>query len=463
MKADLVIQNIEAIVPHSSIATLDRATRNLGIGLKRQKVHISIQNGRIIDIQDASQPPHDSHQTIAGKGLTALPGLIDTQVHFREPGLTHKETIETGSLAAAFGGITSYFEMPNTSPSTTTKERLQEKMNIAAKSSWVNYAFYAGGAVDNVEQIASLEQFPGSPGIKIFLGASTGNLLVDSDQVLEEIIQKTERRLVVHSEDEARLKERKHIAIDGKNASYHPIWRDAESAMISTKKLVTLAHKYKKQVHVLHISTKDEIEYLAHHLDVATTEVLPQHLYFSAPECYERLGNLIQQNPPIRSDEHRQGLIKALQKGLFDIFASDHAPHTLEEKAKEYPNSPSGVPGTQTLFFMGMHFVQNGIMSLEQLVQLMTYNPRQIFGMNSKGVIQVGADADLTIVDLKAETRIENKIMKSKSSWTPYEGLKVPVQIVHLIVGGKFVLKEKLLQTEKAGQAISFSTKGINS
>ncbi len=311
---------------------------------------IGVKDGRVDQIGDLSQTSAD--EVIDARGLHVLPGVIDTQVHFREPGLEHKEDIESGTRAAVFGGVTTIFEMPNTIPTTTTRESLEDKLARAKGRAWCDHAFFVGAAVDNIEQLPDLEMLPGTPGIKIFAGSSTGSLLVDSEKDLRRVLRNGVRRCPIHSEDEARNRERKRLISPNPHAREHPFLRDAESARMSTERILGLSKETDRPVHILHVSTADEIPLLekAKVDGLGTTcEITPQHLWFSAPDAYDRLGSLAQMNPPIRSEEHRQALRYAVRAGLFDVVGSDHAPHTLEEKTTPYPHSPSGLPGVQTL------------------------------------------------------------------------------------------------------------------
>ncbi|MFI5387869.1 MAG: dihydroorotase, partial [Fimbriimonadales bacterium] len=311
---------------------------------------IGISGGKIAQVGVLSGSTAD--ETIDAKGLHVMPGLIDTQVHFREPGMEHKEDIESGTSAAITGGVTSIFEMPNTNPTTTTREALDDKLSRAEGRAWCDYSFFVGASTDNIEELAELEMLPGTPGIKVFAGSSTGSLLVDSEDDLRRVLQNGIGRCPVHSEDEARNRERKSLMSANPHAREHPFLRDGESARISTERVLRISKEIGRPVHILHVSTADEIPLIekAKVDGLGTTcEITPQHLWFSAPDAYDRLGSMAQMNPPIRSEDHRQALRSAVRAGLFDVVGSDHAPHTLEEKAKPYPQSPSGMPGVQTL------------------------------------------------------------------------------------------------------------------
>lgn len=419
------------------------------------KTDVGIVDGKIAALGYLRSSP--TEQKIDIDGLHVLPGVVDSQVHFREPGLTHKEDLETGTKAALLGGVTAVFEMPNTQPSTTTKEAFQNKVAALDHRAWCNVGFYIGGSHDNIEQLDSLEKLDGCCGIKVFMGSSTGSLLVEDDEALLKILKHGNRRMAVHCEDEFRLRERKSIAVEGKSAHLHPVWRDDETALLAVQRLIRLATQAKRPVHVLHVSTKQEVEFLAAHKNIATIEVLPQHLTLSAPECYERLGTFAQQNPPIRDKSHQAALWRALQRGVIDVIGSDHAPHTIEEKKKEYPNSPSGMPGVQTLLPIMLNHVNNGQLSLEHLIRLISINPSKIFKIQGHGKLELGCRANLTLVDLKAERKIENKWIASRCGWTPFDGMKVKGWMKACFVNGQLAMMEDQLIDGPKGQLLHFS------
>lgn len=443
---DLVLKNADSLIYN--------ANENKII---RQTVDISVKNGKIQEINTFIDKS-TAHQVLNLTGLTLLPGVIDSQVHFREPGLTHKEDIESGTRAAILGGVTSVFEMPNTNPSTTTEAAFYEKMTLAKNRAHCNYAFFMGASSDNVQNLKQLEKLQHSPGIKIFLGASFGSLLVDDDKVFEEVMKNGSKRLTIHSEDEARLKIRKKIAEESGHPRSHSIWRDEESAMISTKKSIALAKKYNRQVHILHVSSSEEMEFLKNNKDTCSVEILPQYLTLSAPECYERLGTLAQQNPPIRDKRHMEKLWQALHNGTVDVIGSDHAPHTLEEKNKPYPQSPSGFPGVQTLIPIMLNHVNAGRLSIEKFTELVTENPRKLFNVKNKGRIQIGYDADFTIIDLKKKKEITNKWIASKCGYTPFDGMHVTGWMTHTIINGKIVMCDDQVILPNSGEPIEFAT-----
>lgn len=442
---DLVLKNASSLIFDSNQNKLIQNTVNIGV-----------IDGRIAEITTANLTNFKEEKDL--KGLTVLPGIIDSQVHFREPGFTHKEDLESGTRAALLGGVTSVFEMPNTNPATTTRETFQDKLDRAANRAHCHYAFFIGGGSQNFEQLNQLENLPHCSGVKIFLGSSFGPLLVDNDTLLENILKNGKRRVIIHSEDEARLNERKYIAIEGADPKFHPIWRDEQSAMISTEKAVRLARKYSRPIHILHVSSSEEMAFLKNNKDIASVEILPQYLTFSSPECYERLGTLAQQNPPIRDKRHMEFLWQAVQNGTVDVIGSDHAPHSLEEKNKPYPQSPSGVPGVQTLVPLMLNHVNNKKLSLEKFVELTTENPRRLLGVKNKGRIQVGYDADFTIVDMNKEVTIENKWIASKCGWTPYDGMKVKGWCTSVFLKGKLSMQDDQILRPHQGDAVDFNT-----
>lgn len=413
---------------------------------------IGVTDGRIAGIGNLAQA--SAAEEIDCTGLHIIPGMVDSQVHFREPGLEHKEDLETGSRAAVLGGVTAVFEMPNTNPLTTSAEALADKVKRATNRMHCDFAFWVGGTRENAADVAELERLPGAAGIKVFMGSSTGNLLVDDDEGVRAILKNTRRRAAFHSEDEARLNARKELRIDG-DPSSHPVWRDEIAALQCTERLVRIAHETGARVHILHISTAEEIAFLKHHKDVATLEATPHHLTLSADD-YARLGTLIQMNPPVRDKRHRDGIWIGINQGIIDVIGSDHAPHTLEEKAKPYPQSPSGMTGVQTIAPIMLDHVNAGRMSLERFVDLTSHGPNRIFGMSRKGRIAVGYDADLTVIDLKRRETITHAQAGSKAGWTPYDGKTVTGWPIGTIIRGRRVMWEGEIVTPSQGQAVEF-------
>jgi dihydroorotase len=411
---------------------------------------IAVTNGTITGLGSFS-----GGEEIDCTGLHILPGFIDSQVHFREPGLEHKEDLQSGSLAAVFGGVTTVFEMPNTDPQTTSEAALADKVKRAHHRMHCDFAFWVGGTHDNVKDLAELERLPGAAGIKVFMGSSTGSLLVEDDAGVREILKHINRRAAFHSEDEYRLRERKDLRIEGDPRS-HPVWRDEIAALTCTERLVTIARDLNKQIHVLHISTAEEIDYLAKHKDIATCEVTHHHLTMQAPDIYEKIGTLAQMNPPVRELRHKQRLWHGVQSGIIDVLGSDHAPHTLEEKAKPYPASPSGMTGVQSSLPIMLDHVSRKRLSLMRLVDLTSHGPARIFNMKKKGRIAVGYDADFTIVDLKKQHTLKNSLVKSKAGWTPYDGMAVTGALVGTVVRGNWVVWEGELIEGAKGEAARF-------
>ena len=384
-----------------------------------------------------------------------LPGIIDTQVHFREPGSTDAEDLESGSRAAVLGGVTSLFEMPNTNPPTSNLVEFDKKLQAAKNRMHSNYAFYFGATPDNTEQLAKLKDVEGCCGVKLFAGSSTGNLLVDKEADIEKVISSSDRIVSIHSEDEDIIKLRKKFIKKG-DVHSHPEWRNVECAMSSTRRVVKIAERYNKKIHVLHITTKEEVDFLAMHKKNVTFETTPQHLTLYAPDCYEKLGSYAQMNPPLRTKEHYDRLWVAIKNNVVDVLGSDHAPHLKENKDKEYPNSPSGMPGVQTIFPVMLNHVNDGKLTLQQLINLMCENPCKIFGIKNKGFIKEGYDADLTIADMNKEVIIKNEMIASKCGWTPFNNYKVKGFPVGTIVNGNLVMSDGKVIMESKGTPLKF-------
>ena len=415
---------------------------------------VAIADGRFAAL--GAFDPGQAAETFDATGLHVLPGAIDTQVHFREPGLEHKEDLAGGTAQAALGGVTAVFEMPNTRPNTLSAEDLADKLARAKGRAWVDHAFFMGAAAENAERLGDLERLPGCCGVKVFMGSSTGSLLVEDDEMLLEVLSHGRRRVAVHSEDEARLRERLALVRDGADVAMHPEWRDVETAVRSTKRLLALARRTGRRVHVLHITTAEEVPLLAAAKDVATMEVTPQHLTLSAPDCYETWGTKAQINPPVRGPRHREALWEAVRQGVVDVVGSDHAPHTEEEKAAPYPRSPSGFPGVQTLMPLLLDHLAAGRMTLARLVDLTSAGPQRIFGIAGKGRIARGYDADLTLVDLKARREITGDWLAAKVGWSPFEGKRVTGWPIATLIRGRFVMRDGGLLGEAQGAPLRF-------
>jgi len=414
---------------------------------------IAVRGGRIAAIGSVAG---DAAEIFDAKGLHILPGVIDTQVHFREPGLEHKEDLATGTKAAVLGGVTAAFEMPNTKPNTVTQADLEDKIRRARGRVWSDIAFYVGATPENLAELPKLERQRGCAGVKMFMGSSTGTLLVADDATVLQVLKHGRRRMAVHAEDEARLKERFALVRDGAPPAMHPVWRDVETAYLATQRLIGLAQQAKRRVHVLHVTTAEEMGFLARHKDIATVETTPQHLTLAAPDCYERLGTYAQMNPPIREAAHQSALWHAVRSGVVDCIGSDHAPHTREEKEKPYPQSPSGMPGVQTLLPLLLDHANAGRLTLQRMVEITSAGPARIFGISGKGAIRVGNDADLTLVDLAAKRVIRNDWIASRCGWTPFDGMSVTGWPKATIVRGRIVMRDDEILGQPSGELVRF-------
>jgi dihydroorotase len=414
---------------------------------------IGVRAGRFAAIGDLAGA--SAGELVDCHGLHLLPGVIDSHVHFREPGLTHKEDLETGSRGAVLGGVTAVFDMPNTDPTTTTAEAVADKVKRAYHRMHCDFAFYVGATRENTAHLGELERLPGVAGVKVFMGSSTGSLLIEDDDGVRAVLQAIGRRAAFHSEDEYRLRERTNLRVPGDPRS-HPVWRDPTAALLCTQRLVALAHETGKRVHVLHVTSKEEAAFLAGHKDVATAECTPAHLTLAAPDCYERLGTLAQLNPPIRNAIHRKGLWQGIAQGVIDSIGSDHSPHTREEKAQPYPKSHSGMPGVQTLVPLMLDHVSAGRLSLLRFVDLTSAGPARVFGMAAKGRLAVGYDADITVVDLKRRETISDRWIASRAGWTPYRDVTVTGWPVGTIVRGHKVVWEGALTVPGQGEPVRF-------
>jgi len=424
----------------------------------RAAADIGVSAGRIAAIGDLAAA--SARETIDCAALHVLPGAIDPQVHFREPGFEHKEDLETGTRAAALGGITSIFEMPNTQPPTTTADALADKFARARGRAWCDHAFFVGATPDNAETLGELERLPGCAGVKVFMGRSTGNLLVDREEDLQRVLAHGTRRVAVHAEDEQRLEQRYHELEleERRDLLLHPEWRDVETALRATTRLLRVARETQRPVHVLHITTEEETQLLAAHRDIATFECTPQHLLLASPDCYVELGALVKMNPPIREARHRDALWRAVANGSLDAIASDHAPHTREEKAKPFPDCPSGMTGVQTLLPLMLDAVHRGQLSLERMVELCCDGPARVYRALRKGRLEVGADADFVLVDLAAKREITDGWIASRCGWTPFDGRVVQGWPVATVVRGQTVMREDELQGDPLGEPVEFAS-----
>ena len=419
---------------------------------KLTKTDIGLSGGKIKKIGKIEL---NSSKVYDATDKVVLPGIIDTQVHFREPGSTDAEDLESGSRAAVLGGVTSLFEMPNTNPPTANLIEFDKKLKAAKNRMHSNYAFYFGATPDNTDQLADLKNVEGCCGVKLFAGSSTGNLLVDKEADIEKVISSSNRIVSIHSEDEDIINLRKKFIKKG-DVHSHPEWRNVECAMSSTRRVVKIAERYNKKIHVLHVTTKEEVDFLAMHKKNVTFETTPQHLTLYAPDCYDKLGTYAQMNPPLRTKEHYDRLWVAIKNNIVDVLGSDHAPHLKINKDKIYPDTPSGMPGVQTIFPVMLDHVNSGKLSLEQLINLMCENPCRIFGIKNKGYIKEGFDADLTIADMNKEVVIKDEMIASKCGWTPFNNYKVTGFPVGTIVNGNLVMSDGKVVLESKGQPLKF-------
>ncbi len=420
---------------------------------KLEDKDIAVKDGMISKIGKVSE---ETKEVYDAKSQIVLPGCIDTQTHFREPGSTDTEDLHSGSRAAVAGGITAVFEMPNTNPPTSNLKEFQRKLDLAKNRMYCNYAFYFGATAGNVSQLAELKNLEGCCGIKLFVGSSTGNLLVALEEDIDKVFENSSKVVAVHSEDEEILNKNKKLIKNG-DVHSHPIWRSEECAISSTRRIVRLAKKYNKKAHVLHITTKQEVDFLSQHKGNITFEITPQHLTIYAPDCYKKLGTYAQMNPPIRDKSHYHRLWYAVKNNLNDTIGSDHAPHLKVNKDKEYPNSPSGMPGVQTLMPVMLDHVNHGKLSLSQLVNLVCENPIKIFGIQNKGFLKEGYDADFTIVDMNKKIKVKNENIESKCKWSPFNGFEFNGTPVATIIDGKIKMKNGKIIGKPEGKPLLFN------
>ena len=419
---------------------------------KFQKIDLALSGNKI---KKVGKIDLNSGKVFDATGKIVLPGAIDTQVHFREPGANDAENLESGSRAAVAGGITSVFEMPNTNPPTSTFKEFNNKLSAARNRMFCNYAFYFGATPDNMKELASVNTLEGCCGVKLFAGSSTGNLLVSQEKDIEKVISNSSKIISVHSEDENILLSRKKFIKEG-DVTSHPVWRNEECALESTKRVVRLAQKHKKKIHILHVSTKEEIDFFSEKRDGVTFEITPQHLTLYAPDCYENLKTFSQMNPPLRSKDHYDRLWDAVDETLVSTIGSDHAPHTKEEKNRKYPLSPSGMPGVQTLLPVMLDHVNKGKLKIEKLIKLVCENPCDLFGIKNKGYIKENYDADLTIVDMNKEVVIKDNWIESKCGWTPFNNYKVKGFPIATIVNGEIVMENSKIISSANGKPLNF-------
>jgi len=431
----ITIRNAQTILPNRSIQT-----------------DVVVKDGIIVAI---GRDLPTLGEEINAAGLTLIPGAIDPQVHFREPGKTHKEDLHSGSCAAAAGGITSFLDMPNNSPSITTCELMAEKKKTASEKCVVNYGFFIGATPDNVEE---LNKVPNVCGIKIFMGSSTGDLLVKEEKDLERIFSQGSRLIAVHAEDEGILEDNQRLLQGIDNVLVHPRIRDEASALKASELAVRLSLKYNRRLHILHLTTEEETLLLRRlpKDNRISSEVCPQHFVLHAPDCYETLGTLAQMNPPIRTKRHGDALWQALKDGIIDCIASDHAPHTLEEKDQPYGKAPSGMPGVEMILPQLLNRANQGLCSINDVVRWMCEAPARLYGMKNKGRIEVGYDADLVLIDMNKKKTVSNGQLFTKVNWSPYHGMEIQGWPVRTIVGGQTAFLDGTIMKEVRGSEIQF-------
>ena len=418
-----------------------------------KKVDLAISDSKIQEIGNLKNLKGKNE--IDAEELLVLPGVIDTQVHFREPGSTEAEDLNSGSRAAILGGVTSVFEMPNTNPPTSSEKEFLNKLDLAKNRIFCNYAFYFGATPENYSDLRNLKSLEGCCGIKLFVGSSTGNLLVKNEEDIEKVFLNSSKIVSVHSEDEDILNLRKKMIEEG-NVKTHPVWRNEESAISSTRKIVKISERLNKQAHILHVTTKEEVDFLSQHKGNITFEITPQHLTLVSPECYDVLGTYAQMNPPIRDKDHQKRLWYAVKNNFVDVIGSDHAPHLKIDKDKKYPLSPSGMPGVQTLVPIMLDHVNKKKLTIEQFVRLVSENPAKIFNIKNKGFIKKGYEADLTIVDMDKVVKIDNDKIESKCKWSPFHDVEAKGFPVITIVNGKIKMENGKITGKPEGKPLKF-------
>lgn len=415
-----------------------------------RQANVLLEGSKILAIDPPATARVD--ETIDATGLHLIPGVIDDQVHFREPGLEHKEDLHTGSLACAKGGVTTFLEMPNTNPATVTLEALHDKLDRAASKSVVNYGFYIGATSEN---LSVLQQAKRTPGIKIFIGSSTGNLLVDEQAALERIFAETTLPICAHCEDETTVRSNKDRIGASATLEDHSRIRDHAAALIATKRAVELATRYRHRFHVLHVSTAEEVEFLRNRPSWVTAEACPHHLFFNVDD-YARLGSRVQMNPSIKFASDNDVIWQGLRDGVIEVIATDHAPHTLEEKAQPYPKSPSGLPAVENSLALMLDACNRGLCTLEQIVSWMSAAPARIWDMEGKGAIREGFDADLVLVDMNLKQTIRDAEQLTKSRWSPWDGVELTGWPVRTLVLGKTVFHQGRVDANARGGEVTY-------
>ncbi len=418
-----------------------------------ERLSVLVEGSRIVAIDAAVHARAD--EVVDATGLHLIPGVIDDQVHFREPGLTHKEDLHTASRACAKGGVTTFLEMPNTRPAAITQQRLEEKLALAAQKSLVNYGFYIGATPDNMEELKIATR---TPGIKIFIGSSTGDLLVDEQAALERIFAESRLPICAHCEDETSVRQNTaRLTAGGRKLELadHSRIRDHAAAVIATRRAMDLAFRHNHRFHVLHVSTAEECELLADHRNLITAEACPHHLFFTTDD-YARLGTLVQMNPSLKTAADSRRLWQALLEGRIQVIATDHAPHTLEEKQQPYPKSPSGLPAVENSLALMLNQVSLGHCTIEQVVHWMCDAPARVWDIRNKGRIDPGYDADLVLVDLNKSAVIRNETQETKSRWSPWHGTSLTGWPVRTWVMAQEVFRDGRIDDSIRGQEATY-------
>lgn len=415
---------------------------------------IAVYEGRIARFNVS--PADEALRTIDGKNLDVLPGMIDAHVHLRDPGDPAIESIRTGTRAAALGGITTVFDMPNTSPPITNSQALADKRRVVGNDAFVDVGLYVGATRANTPHLSLLEREEGVCAVKVFAGSSTGDLMIEDDAGIEAVLRQGRRRVAFHSEDEYRLQARRAQFHIGQPFENHRFWRDEECAYLGTRRITALAEKTNRSAHILHTSTAEELSFLATHRKHMSVEVLVNHLTQVAPECYEKLGAFAVMNPPIRDERHREACWAAIRDGRVDVVSSDHAPHSRASKAKPWPECPAGLTGVQTLLPVMLDHVHAGRLSLRRLVDLMAAGPARIYGLKCKGRLAVGYDADLTLIDRRARRTITNEWIESPVGWSPFDGVRVTGWPIATIVRGHVVMEHDEIVEGPIGRLACF-------
>jgi dihydroorotase len=428
-----LIRNVTAALPHGLVRT-----------------SVLVDGTKIADVDAAVHTAAD--EVIDGTGLHLLPGLIDDQVHFREPGLTHKEDLQTATKACAKGGVTTFLDMPNTRPSTVSQERLEQKLEIAAAKCLVNFGFYIGATEENLDELKRAHR---TPGIKIFMGSSTGELLVDDQEALERIFAQTTLPIAAHCEDETTIRANARRLGTPTSVADHSRIRDERAAVIATRRAVDLAFRHRHRLHVLHVSTGAEIALVAAHGNLITAEACPHHLLLNVDD-YDRLGTRGQVNPSLKTIEDNHKLWQALREGRLQVIATDHAPHTRHEKGQPYPDSPSGIPAVENALALMLDQVHRGRCTLEQVVRWMCDAPARVWDIVGKGRIAVGYDADLVLVDLERKMEVRDELQLTKCGWTPWHGMVLTGWPVRTWVLGQQVFCEGRIDLSCRGREVVF-------